>query len=149
MTQACWIMIRERIFNGQFSAHTPAHLPEHGDVYRLFFEILLATLLLDTVEWVEDRNGVRGPPKYMHAEFFHRRYWNCFQKELGAHPSLYNLHRFTIDWLKKKCPEGKLSDLKWHGFTITPLHIEVCVTCAIYAYGIARLSVRADGRRAL
>ena len=149
MTQACWIMIRERIFNGQFSAHTPAHLPEHGDVYRLFFEILLATLPLDTVEWVEDRNGVRGPPKNMQAEVFHRRYWNCFQKELGAHPSLYNLHHFTIDWLKKKCPEGMLNDLKWHGFTITPLHIEVCVTCAIYAYGIARLSVRADGRRAL
>ena len=49
MTQACWIMIRERMFNGQFSAHTPAHLLEPGDVYRLFFEILLATCY--TIRW--------------------------------------------------------------------------------------------------
>ena len=137
----------ERILHGQFPVHTPKHLPEHGDAYRLFFEMLLATLPLDTVKWVEDKNGVKGLPKNTQAKVFHRRNWKRFQEVLGAHPSLYNLHNFTIDWLKQRCPEGKLNDFKWHGFTITPLRIEVCVTCAIYEYGMARLSLRADVRR--
>jgi hypothetical protein len=137
----------ERILNRHFPAHTPTHLPEHGDAYRLFFEILLATLPLENVRWVEDKNGCSGPPKNTTAKVFHRRNWRRFQKELGAQPSLYVLNQFTIDWLKKKCPENKLNEFKWHGFTITPLRIETCVTRATYAYGMARLSCRADGHR--
>ena len=139
----------QRIKEGDFPCFVPTRLPHDGDMYRLFFELLLAALPLDTIRLVPHQDGASHLPNSTKPEVFHRRSWGRFQKELGVDPSLHNLRQFTIEYFTKRCPNNQDNHFKWKGFKITDEHLDACVTYATYEYGEACLDRSAARRRIL
>ena len=139
----------ERIKDVGFPYFVPTRLPHDGDMYRLFFELLLEALPLDTIRLVPHKDGAMGLPNSTKPGVFHRNHWGLFQDELGVDPSLHKLRQFTIEYFTQRCPPDQDNHFKQKGFKITDELLDACVTYATYEYGEACLDRSAARRRIL
>ena len=139
----------DRFRDDDFPCFYPNRLPQDGDMYRLFFELLLVALPLDTIELVQHKDGTYGLPHSTQPEIFHRKHWGLYQDNIGPNPPLHKLRQFTIDYFTRRCPPDQDNHFKWRGFTITPDRLDAIVTFVTYEYGEAFLDRSAERRRNL
>ncbi len=143
--------IERRIEDGELAYRPNSYLPEIGDVYGLFYRLLLSNMPLNRVGtvWSDKARGLQQPRSTEPVQF-HKNYMGQWHTVLGDAPSLLELRSFTDGFLTTKCapdkvaeakanPERAYNDFKWKGFYMS--HDEIDATCkrTIYQYGLARM----------
>ena len=141
--------LEKRFQEDDFPCFFPSRLPHDGDMWRVYFELLLEALPLETITLVPHKNGIPSLPNSTKPENFHRNHWRLFQTALGVTPSLQNIRQFTIEYFKRRCPPDRDNDFKWPDFKFTEADLDARVTYATYEFGEACLDRSAVQRRSL